>query len=185
MKIIGGKFRSKNFYMPHGGRTTQNVVRKALFDTLGQDCAGMAVLDLFAGSGAVGFEAYSRGAEGVLLVEKEELPCRVIRDNLRIFGASEQDSVNPIKLWEMDSFVAIKELARRKETFDLIFADPPYSRDLGKKALKHLGAYVILRPDSWVVVQHDVREKLPETEGTLKRMRFKSFGHTQLSFYHA
>ena len=86
MKIIGGKHRGKNFYMPFGIRPTQSITRKALFDILGQDLEGVTMLDLFAGSGAVGLEAISRGAKKVILVEKDPKCADVINENIRILS---------------------------------------------------------------------------------------------------
>jgi len=70
MKIIGGIYKGRNFYMPAGIRPTQTIARKALFDILGQDMEGVTFVDLFAGSGAIGLEAISCGAEKVIFVEK-------------------------------------------------------------------------------------------------------------------
>src|SRR3989338_8645565 len=86
MKIIAGQFKGRNFFMPEGIRPTQNLTRKALFDLLGHDLTGLTFLDLFAGSGGVGLEALSRGAQKVTFVEKDENNSQLIRENLDLLG---------------------------------------------------------------------------------------------------
>ena len=83
MKILGGKLKGRNFYMPAEIPPTQNLVRKAVFDILG-DINGVEFLELFAGSGAVGFEAFSRGAKMVTLVERVSSCLEVIHKNLQL-----------------------------------------------------------------------------------------------------
>ena len=124
MKIIGGKYKGKNFYMPEGIRPTQDIVRKALFDLLGRDLSGMTFLDLFAGSGSVGLEAVSRGAVQVTFVERVFRSCEIIRENLILLsaGADEGGRV-PCEVMSGDAFAAVKLLARKGRKFDIIFAD--------------------------------------------------------------
>src|SRR5476651_1685535 len=86
MKILGGKYKSRNFYMPEGIRPTQNVLREAVFDLLGHDLSGLSLLELFAGSGAVSLEGISRGAEKVLIVEHNDLNAKIIQENCEILG---------------------------------------------------------------------------------------------------
>src|SRR3989338_2122394 len=184
MKIIGGKFKGRNFYMPAGMRPTRNIVREAVFDILGRDLSGLAVLDLFAGSGAVGLEAVSHGAQKVVLVEKDPKYAEVIEENFRLLPL-ERDAQGglPYEIMQTDVFAAVKFLAGRGKKFDTIFIDPPYSRGLAKKALKTLGAYDILQPNCVVFIQHDTRENLPEQEGRIVLFRQRKYGNTYLSMY--
>ena len=185
MKIIGGKYKGKNFYMPEGIRPTQDIVRKALFDLLGRDLSGMTFLDLFAGSGSVGLEAVSRGAVQVTFVERVFRSCEIIRENLILLsaGADEGGRV-PCEVMSGDAFAAVKLLARKGRKFDIIFADPPYGRELAKKILKTLGAYDIVSANCVVVIQHEKREILPEAQGNLLRTEQRKYGSTVLSIYH-
>ena len=176
MKIIGGQYKGHNFFMPAGIRPTQNIVRKALFDLLGQDLSGLTFLDLFAGSGAVGFEALSRGAQSCTFVERDIKCVKMIGRNAKIFNS-------PYEIIEKDAFFTIKELAREGRKFDIIFLDPPYGQTLAKKALKTLGAYVIVHPASWVVVQHQRGERLLPKSGQLKIIQEKQYGGSVLSLY--
>lgn len=185
MKIIGGKYKGKNFYMPEGIRPTQDIVRKALFDLLGRDLSGMTFLDLFAGSGSVGLEAVSRGAVEVTLVERVFRFCEIIRENLALLsaGADEGGRV-PCEVMSGDAFAAVKLLSRKGQKFDIIFADPPYGRGLAKKILKTLGAYDILSANCTAVIQHDKEEILPDEEGRFLLFMRRKYGGTVLSIYH-
>ncbi len=184
VKIIGGKYKGRNFYMPASVRPTQNITRKALFDILGQDMDGIEFLELFAGSGAVGLEAMSRGAKKVIFVEHDPKCADVITQNLQLLlGASPRDDGFSYELVEGDSFAHIKMFARQKKKFDLIFLDPPYGLELGKKALKTLGAYDILHPNCVVVIEHGADEILPKIEGNLLRFEQRKYGKTFLSIY--
>ena len=185
MKIIAGQFKGRNFFMPEGIRPTQNLTRKALFDLLGQDLTGLTFLDLFAGSGAVGLEALSRGAQKVTFVEKDERSGEVIRENLDLLGVPllGKDRQSIYEVVEADAFATIKRFAAGGRKFDIIFADPPYSPGLAKKMLKTLGAYDIVTANCTVVIQHDKGEILPETQGNLHRSEQRKYGSTVLSIY--
>ncbi len=184
MRIIGGELRGRNFYMPNHIRCTQNVVRKAVFDILGQDMEGKSFLDLFAGSGAMGLEAHSRGAKEVIFIEKDPVCVKTIKQNIETLSlVSAENSEQTLDLMAEDSFFMVKEFYRQKKGFDLIYADPPYVQDLAKKALKTLGAYVIFQPNLVVVIQHDKRDILSDSEGKLCRYRQKTYGGTVLDFY--
>ncbi len=182
MKILGGKFKGRNYYMPKGVRPTQDVTRKAVFDILGQDLEGVRFLDLFAGSGSVGLEALSRSALFVTFVEKNVRCVRVIEENLQILGIP---LMQKALIAGTDAFATIKNLHRQKKKFDIVYLDPPYGRDLAKKALKTLGAYDILHPNCYIVAEHNKREILPEFEGRFILFKHKKYGKSHLSFYQA
>lgn len=185
MKIIAGTYKGRNFYMPEGIRPTQNLTRKALFDFLGQDLTGLTFLDLFAGSGGVGLEALSRGAQKVTFVEKDERSSELIRENLGLLGVpllgSNRQAV--YEMVEADAFASIKRFAAGGRKFDIVFADPPYDLGLAKKMLKTLGAYDIVTANCIVVIQHEKEEILPESQGNLVRSEQRKYGSTVLSIY--
>ena len=143
--------------MPAGIRPTQGVVRAAIFDLLGQDVEGLTFLELFAGSGAVGLEAISRGAREVTMVERDPKNAETIRENCRLLGI---DLGSEHRLLQADVFAAIKEMASQKRQFDIVFFDPPFGQKLGKKTLKCLGGNDILHAHSFLVAQVDLTEKL-------------------------
>ena len=184
MKIIGGTFRGRNFFMPQGVRPTQDKTRKAIFDIIGQDLEGMVFLDLFAGSGAVGLEAVSRGAKRVIFVENDPRCVEVLQDNLTALNiASLKEGAFFYRVICADVFFTTKRFHKESERFDIIFSDPPYGRDLAKKTLKTLGAYDILSANSLIIVQHDKREILPDCEGRIFRIREKKYGDSLLSIF--
>ena len=185
MKIIAGTYKGRNFYMPEGIRPTQNLTRKALFDLLGQDLAGLTFLDFFAGSGAVGLEALSRGAKKVAFVEKDERNSHLIRENLELLGMPllGKDRQALYEVVKVDAFASVKQFAAGGKKFDIVFADPPYGLGLAKKMLKTLGAYDIVTANCVVVIQHEKEEVLPGSQGNLHRSEQRKYGSTVLSIY--
>ena len=183
MKIIAGQLKGRNFYMPAEIPPTQNVVRKAVFDILG-DMSGMDFLELFAGSGAVGFEAFSRGAKTVTLVEHDPHCVEVIHENLKLLGI-ERSGIHsdPLMIIPADAFVSIKQLAKRNKKYDIVFLDPPFGHNLGKKALKALGAYDILHANCFLLIQVEKNEILPKQEGRFHLIREKKYGASNLVVY--
>ena len=176
MRIISGKFRGRVIKMPGGIRPTQNKVRKALFDILG-DVEGLSFLELFAGSGGVGFEAVSKGARELTLVEYNRDCLLAIRKNIASLA------LKSCNLYPLETEKAIRTLNKDKHEFDIIFLDPPYYQGLAKKTLQILGAYDILAPCGFVVIQHFKKDELPEESGKLKLVKETRYGDTVLSFY--
>ena len=173
MKILGGKYKGRNFFMPAGIRPTQNVLREAIFDLLGHDFSGLRFLELFAGSGAVSLEAISRGADEVVMVEHNDLNAKTIRENCELMGIELGASFS---LVHEDAFKYIKRLSEEAKTFDIVFLDPPYGQKLAKKTLKLLSLRDILHAQSWVCVQLEASEKLeiPESFAVLTQRRYGS-----------
>lgn len=162
MKILGGKYKGRNFYMPEGIRPTQNMLRQALFDLIGHDLKGLSFLELFAGSGAVSLEAISRGATEVVMVEHNDLNAKTIQENCELLGIDLGESY---RLIHADALATLKRLSEEKKQFDLVFLDPPYGRKLAKKTLKLVGDRDILHPQSLAIIQCDLSEKLEVPEG--------------------
>jgi 16S rRNA (guanine966-N2)-methyltransferase len=122
LRIIGGKFRSRRLRVPArpGLRPTPDRVRETLFNWLGQDLSGLACLDLFAGSGALGFEAASRGAARVTMVEKDRAALAELERGKNALGASQ------VEIVAGDAFAY---LARESSRFDVVFLDPPFRQN--------------------------------------------------------
>ena len=173
MKILGGKYKGQNFYMPAGIRPTQNVLRAAIFDLLGHDLSGLSFLELFAGSGAVSLEAISRGADEVVIVDHNDLNAKTIRENCELLGI---DLGGNFSLVHDDAFKSVKRLSEEPKRFDIVFFDPPYGQKLAKKTLKLLTLRDILHPQSLVMVQLETSEKLeiPEDLTVLTQRRYGS-----------
>jgi 16S rRNA (guanine966-N2)-methyltransferase len=202
MKIIAGLYRGRIFKMPTGIRPTQDVHRKALFDILQGIIEGAKFLDLFAGSGAVGLEALSRGAGEVVFAEKEERCVEIIRENLERLAKT---PLPKFRVLALDAFSTIRLLHQKGESFDLIFLDPPYYQGekhrpasrkegflssggeevplLAKKTLQTLASYDILSPNGLVICQHSRREELPESCAHLVLCKQKRDGDTVFSIF--
>jgi 16S rRNA (guanine(966)-N(2))-methyltransferase RsmD len=162
--------------MPKGIRPTQDKVRKALFDILG-DIEGLSFLELFAGSGAVGFEAVSRGVSHLVLAEYNRACQLAINKNIESLKVAACD------LYPLEAEKAIRVLHKGGRKFDIVFLDPPYHFGLSKKTLQMLGACDILAPDGFIIVQHFKKDDLPDALGDLTLFRQKKYGDTVLSFY--
>ncbi len=165
--------------MPAGIRPTQGILRAAIFDLLGHDIQGLTFLDLFAGSGAVGMEAVSRGAGEVTMIERDPKNARTIRENCRLLGI---DLGGEYRLLEMDVFAAVKDMAARGKQFDIVFFDPPYERNMAKKTLKCLEAHVILHPHSFLVAQYDLTERVDVPDG-MQIVTQRRYGSSHLTIF--
>jgi len=135
VRIIGGQYRRRLLEFPGsaGLRPTPDRVREMLFNWLGQDLPGWSCLDLFAGSGALGFEAASRGAGRVILIERERAALDALEKNRTMLGAT------GVEILRAD---ALAWLANSRETFDLIFVDPPFDSDLTATVLADLARHL-------------------------------------------
>ena len=147
VRIIGGEWRSRLIRFPaaRGLRPTPDSVRERLFNWLGQDLTGRRCLDLFGGSGALGFEALSRGAAGVVMVESSRLVHRHLRETAEALGAGPR-----LRLVLGD---ALHFLASQPRGFDVVFVDPPYASGLAAKVLERLPG--TLAADAVVYVESD------------------------------
>ena len=136
MRIIAGKLKGRVLKIPRGIRPTSQKVREALFSILGNRIIDGVVLDLFAGSGALGIEALSRGAKSATFVDNNRKCVQTIKVNLELCGLSsfqssslrrkERDEKIEIRVLSMEALKAIRFFERKGERFDLIFLDPPY-----------------------------------------------------------
>jgi 16S rRNA (guanine966-N2)-methyltransferase len=176
MRITTGIYKGKVIKMPKGIRPTQNKVRKAIFDILG-DIQGLSFLELFAGSGAIGFEAASRGVADLSLVEKNRECLQDIKDGIASL------KLGNCSIYPLEAERAIRLFSENKRKFDIIFLDPPYYKGLSKKTLQTLGAYDILAPCGFVVVQHFKSDELPNENRELGLIKEFRYGDTLLSFY--
>jgi len=174
MRVIGGEFRSRVLRSVPGldTRPTPDRLREALFNVLAPRISGAVFADLYAGTGAVGIEALSRGASRAIFVEQNRAAVSVIRENLRSLGLEARAQIRPGRV--------LKTI--EKIEADIVFLDPPYAleKEYGL-ALELLGA----TPPGLVVIQHDVRLKLVDSYRALKRTRELRQGDNVLSFYDA
>ena len=183
MRIITGAYKGRRLAPVKGAhiRYTADRVKKPLFSILRDAIPGARFLDLYAGSGNVGIEAISRGAESVTFVDVDSACAKTISANLARCKLSPKPP--GIVLLNMEISRAMEYFRRRDMQFDVIFLDPPYRRGLVEKSLQEISAYGILSTDSVIIAEHDVREDAPEHVGTLAMTRQKRYGTTLLSFY--
>lgn len=180
-RVIAGSARGRRLRAPgEGTRPFGDRVKQTLFAILEPDLPGARVLDLFAGSGAGGIEALSRGADAAIFVERDAAAARVIDENLRATGLSEKARV------VRGDAIAYLKSGGAEETFDVVLLDPPYAETgLMEAALARLGSAdaALLAPEGWVVAKHFWRTPPPPAAGLLASMRNRRFGETALTFY--
>lgn len=186
MRIIAGTFRSRSLQAPPGltTRPTSDRLRETLFNVLAPRIQGAVFLDLYAGSGAVGIEALSRGAERVDFVERAPAALAVLRANLTKLGMTAG--------FRIHSGSVATVLRRMKPDlatgFDLVFLDPPY--DAAEEYQATLGLFggslaALLAPGAMVIAEHRRKQRLQDKYGALERTRLLEQGDASLSFYAA
>jgi len=182
MRIISGTYRGFRLRSLKGAslRPTSDQMRETLFDVIGPSIRDSHFLDGYAGSGAVGLEALSRGAAQVVLVESQRGAQDLIRRNLETLRA-----VDKVRLIGSKLETALDHLAQEATSFDYAFLDPPYA-DVAAyhRVLRQLGRSSLLAPDSTVIAEHSRHVLLEEKYGSLERRREIRHGDTQLTFYH-
>lgn len=180
MRVIGGAAKGRRLKAPKGQavRPTADRVKEALFNILPRDLSGARILDLFAGSGNLSIEALSRSAAHAVLIESSEQSAAIIRENLRHVGFTAQAEV-----WVAPVARSLRTLARRSDSFDYIFLDPPYDRELAGDSLELIARCDLLRAGGTLVIEHSARERLNEIYGRLRLHDQRRYGDTRLSFY--
>ena len=180
MRIIAGEFRGRRLKSPQGTtvRPTADRLRETLFDILGPGVHGAVILDVFAGTGAIGLEAASRGAREVVFVESGVDCIRLIRQNLALCGVK-----HGCRLIQQDVFFALRLLAREGFSPDVAFLDPPYNWKPYVDLLKTFFNLGLAREHTKVVVEHDRWSILPEFGERFQRTRVVRQSNHCLSFY--
>jgi len=174
LRIVGGEARGRKLRAVPGDATrpTSDRVRQSLFDLLGQRTDGLAVLDLYAGTGAMALEALSRGAAGAVLIEKEARACGVIHGNVADLGFEGRCQVI------RDDLPGALSRLRRK--FDLVFSDPPYALRAAQAVLDGLSTNDLLAPGARVVLEMDKREETPSCPAGLRIADDRRYGDTRV-----
>lgn len=177
MRVVAGRYGGRRLKAPRGTgtRPTSEKVREAVFGMLG-DVTGARAMDLFAGTGALGIEALSRGAEGVVFVERDKAAIGVLRANLTALGVGEEEAA----VRREDALDALKRARERKETYDLLLIDPPYGRAREWGARLSASLPGLLAPGAILVAESDRRMPL-ELELALHRER--RYGDTEIRIY--
>ena len=180
MRITAGEHRGRRLLSPKGSRTrpTSDLLRQAIFNVVGPRVAGARVLDLFAGTGALGLEALSRGAADATFVEHDRAALTSLRANLVGLGLSTR-----ARIVARDTSAALAGLARAGERFDCVFLDPPYAGDFARQCVETLAPGEILSENAVLLVQAFHKTDLPDRTGTLSRAWHRRYGETRLTLY--
>ena len=171
MKIISGKYKGRNLegFDIVGTRPTMDRVKESLFAMIQTWLLDAVVLDLFAGSGNLGLEALSQGANYAFLVDKNRKAYRVIQNNIRNLGVSDAS------VYCMNYQNALKEFSLKEVTFDIIFLDPPYQTDFIEKSISDIMDFHLLSSNGIIVAESDQLEKITYPS-TLEIVKSKKYG---------
>ena len=179
MRITGGQLAGRRIAVPRGDvRPSSDRVRESVFAILG-DLSEAAVLDLCAGSGALGFEALSRGAASLVAVDRAAAAIGQIRANARTLGVEER-----VRTLRADALAALTRLGREEARFDLVLLDPPYAAGLYETLLARAAQSAILGQGCQLVVESDRRHPVGRV-AALEREDERRYGDTLITFYRA
>lgn len=183
MRIIAGKYRGRRLKSPPSAKTrpTSDRLRETLFNILAPRIEGARFLDLCAGTGAVGIEALSRGAEHVTFVDQSRKMCALIEENA---GALEPND-EQVEIVAAEASEYLRRRAKKDQSpFEFIFYDPPYAADY-EAVLNLIGDHAapLIWPEAIVIVEHHKKKELPDEFGPLKRYRMLKQGDSVLSFF--
>lgn len=187
MRIVGGSARGRRLFAPgrqfgQSVRPTADRAREALFNIIRNQVVGRPVLELFAGTGALGLEALSRGAASAVFIEGNRAVAELTRRNIDLCGFRGQAQLLVHDLAKGVGFLA--ELAP-SSGFGLIILDPPYASGLADKVLTEVALLAILSSDGLVVAEVGRKETLPEQVGTLRCYTHRRYGEAVFWFYRA
>jgi 16S rRNA (guanine966-N2)-methyltransferase len=180
VRVIGGEFKGRKLSVTRGRliRPTSDRVREAIFDILGPVWTFRRVLDLFAGTGSLGIEALSRGAEGAVFVEQGKGALTVLKENLKALELQSRSWVLPLPAKK-----GIAVLGEKGEVFELIFMDPPYGKDVVGKTIEEIVRRGILAAAGVIVAEHASRDRILPPVG-LELSQQRRYGDTTVSFFH-
>ena len=180
LRIISGERKGRIIKTLAGNNTrpTTDRVKESLFNIILPKLPGSLVLDLFSGSGNLGLEALSRGAERTFFVEKNRAALKILYENCQSLDYLEFSEIFPL-----DVKKAIAVISKRNLSFDIIFIDPPYAQGLEVSTILALDEFRLLKPESIIIVEHMNNNKLPSSIGSLKRYDLRKYGNTAVSFY--
>ncbi len=182
MRIIAGELKGRKIKAPRGRATRpmRDFVREAVFDMLGELVNGARVLDLFAGSGSLGLESLSRGAEEAVFVDRGREPARIIQENLDNLGVGSRGKVVRSEILEY-----LRRYGSPERPFNLIFIDPPFKIDVNyrKELLKKLSEGGFLSPAAVVVMEAPLRSSVTEPPPGLEFRERRKYGETAVDIY--
>lgn len=181
MRVITGTAKGRRLQSLKGQRTrpTADRVKESMFAILGQQATAGWFLDLYAGSGAIGIEALSRGAPGAIFIDSSPAATQVIRANLK-----RVELLDKAEVYTTDVFRGLAALSSRNMEFGCIFLDPPYGQDKVQSTLVAVSRIQLIADNALVIAEHHRDETVPEKVDGLARVRIQRYGDTVLSFFH-
>jgi 16S rRNA (guanine966-N2)-methyltransferase len=179
IRIIGGELKGRKLATVRGIKTrpTSDRVRESIFNILGNSVRAARVLDLYAGTGAMGIEALSRGAESVLFADDHKAALTAIEKNIK--ACSLENRTNTIK-WNI--FNNLNIMRSYRPAFNLVFLDPPYNKNMIEPTLSNLDMSRCLENGSRLALEHSLLEPIPETLPEFKISDQRRYGKTLVSF---
>ena len=180
MRVTGGSLKGRKLAPLRGMkiRPTTDYLREAVFNILAREVEDAVVLDLFAGTGSLGIEALSRGAQRAVFVDKSPQAIKALRRNVETCALEERSRILKRDILRGPGF--LKSIG---ETFDLVFVDPPYEKGFAEQTLRLLGRSSKISTEAFIVVEHSSREILPEKIARLILHDERRHGKTLVSFY--
>ena len=180
VRVIAGQAKGRSLKAVPGQNTrpTTDKVKEAIFSMIGPYFDGGYALDLFAGTGGLGIEAWSRGIEKVVSIDKEKISIDVIRHNVEAVGASDC-----FEIYRNDASRAMKVLAKRGMKFDLVFLDPPYKMDDMDNWLEQMDTLALIAEDAYIVVEHDAKVEYPLQFNRFEQMKKQQYGDIAVTIY--
>jgi 16S rRNA (guanine966-N2)-methyltransferase len=180
VRVISGtaKGRTLKAVPGNGTRPTTDKVKEAIFSMIGPYFDGGAVLDLFAGTGALGIEALSRGMERAVFVDGDKRSIEIVAHNLKVTRLEELAEV-----YRNDALRALKAMAKRDVRFRLVFLDPPYKLRTIETLISTLHTLNLLESEATIVVEHEADYECEERIGRAVRIRRVNYGDTAVSIY--
>ncbi len=180
MRIIAGTYASLRLETLKGQATrpTLDKVKEAVFSALGGMFDGGTMLDLYAGSGAIGLEAVSRGMNQAVLVDQSHAAAEIIRKNIALLGCQKQT-----RLLAMNDRKALSLLAKEGVQFDLVYLDPPYEKQHNEEVMTYLVEHGMLKNGARVVIEAKKEESYTQAFGPLQYQKEKVYGIMKITYY--
>lgn len=190
MRIIAGKAKGRKLLSPlNGGRETEvgdpnatrptlDRVKEAMFSIISHKILDAKVLDLFAGTGSLGLEALSRGADSCIFVDSYRETYELLLENIKNLNFNDVSST-----LFMDYKMALKNLSSSEKVFDIIFVDPPYLNNMIPYALNYIDEHNMMSEKGVIVTKTDIREEITEEDGNIELVLSRKYGKTVISFY--
>lgn len=180
MRIITGIAKGRKIIAPEGmdTRPTSDRVKESVFNIISKKVYGARVLDLFSGTGNLGLEAISRGAEWCTFIEKNKITHKILLENVNNLGFSEKCEV-----YSRDAFDVLEMLGKNSEKYDIIFLDPPYSKGLIERAIIKISENSLINNKGIIMSEYDENDVIPENINGINIFRTEKYGRTKISFW--